>query len=731
MILPFQGNAGALTSDGLASVAGKLNVHAPEIWTVLAVETSGCGYLPDRRPQILFERHIFHRLTNGQFDDGDISDPSPGGYGAPGAAQYDRLARAISKNRSAALQSTSWGIGQVMGLNFAKAGFQSVDEMVTAMLYSEDQQLAAVGNFLASVGLAVSLRVHNWASFARIYNGPNYAINRYDIRLSGEFQKCSAMGLPDLNIRAAQLYLTYLGFHPGPIDGIAGDRTMAALAQFQVKRGLPISPSIDSGSVAQLWDALTRVSALGLASDNTPGNNLTPLRLEQVTDEQVGKMTNEQDTSVDGHLTAVERAALIARMKAAWAILPEDKRDALKPMLDAAHQQFADYVQKGTVPAQEFHQVLRMKSYLNDDWDNHLQTLDSQVAAEAIEINVGPGGEILGTGKYEVLDPLWELEAGTVWLENLLHKHPFPTGTPSRVEFPDQAVIAIAGDFGTGNFGAFDSPSVKISKFVPTLNPDFTIHLGDVYYAGLSGEERSKLIDWWPKGKLASFTLNSNHEMYSGGTSYFNDAVGGPVFNKFQSPYSFFALENSSWLVVGLDSAYSSGVMDLYMNGSLGQNAQLPFLRDIATRGATLNKKVIVLTHHNGLPEDGVQTSPPLRLFTEVLSAFAGVPPPAYWYWGHKHMGAVYKPLAAQNGMLCRCVGHGALPWGFASALKDSQKVEWFEQCNAKDPESPLRVYNGFVVLTFDGPNMTEAFYDETGRVAWTPKNGDMRNCKP
>ena len=64
-LLPFQGTAWALSGDGLAAVASKLGVFAPGIWAVLVVETSGCGYLPDRRPQILYERHIFHRVTNG------------------------------------------------------------------------------------------------------------------------------------------------------------------------------------------------------------------------------------------------------------------------------------------------------------------------------------------------------------------------------------------------------------------------------------------------------------------------------------------------------------------------------------------------------------------------------------------------------------------------------------------------------------------------------------------
>jgi hypothetical protein len=260
--LPFQGNAAAMSNDGLATVASNLGVFAPEIWTVLAVETSGCGYLPDRRPQILFERHIFHRLTNGQYDDRDISDPTPGGYGPRGAPQYDRLALAISKDRTAALQSASWGIGQIMGMNYARAGFQNVEDMVAAMSDSEDQQLTAIGNFLTCTGLARSLQAHDWASFARGYNGPNYAINRYDVRLNSEYQKYSAGAVPDLSVRAAQLYLTYLGFHPGPIDGVAGEHTLAALAEFQTENGIQQTTTIDTGCVAQLQDALTRASAV-------------------------------------------------------------------------------------------------------------------------------------------------------------------------------------------------------------------------------------------------------------------------------------------------------------------------------------------------------------------------------------------------------------------------------------------------------------------------------------
>lgn len=81
------------------------------------------------RPKILIERHWFSRLTQGQFNvqAPDISNATSGGYGAGGAFQYERLAKVIAMNRTAALKSTSWGLGQVMGFNAAKLGFANVN----------------------------------------------------------------------------------------------------------------------------------------------------------------------------------------------------------------------------------------------------------------------------------------------------------------------------------------------------------------------------------------------------------------------------------------------------------------------------------------------------------------------------------------------------------------------------------------------------------------------------
>jgi hypothetical protein len=252
MPLEFSGRSLPLSLTGLVKTEVSLRAKVPEIWTVLAVETSGCGFLPDRRPPILYERHIFSRLTGGRFNDGDISDPTPGGYGPSGAPQYDRLARAIALDRNAALQSASWGLAQIMGMNFHLAGFDGVEDMVAALCDAEDSQLLAFAAFLKSSKLDSSLQTHDWTSLARGYNGPNFAVNQYDVKLRNQFQKFSAGPLPDLTTRAAQLYLTFRGFDPGPVDGVQGSRTRDALNQFQQTRGLAVTGIADPATLAAL-----------------------------------------------------------------------------------------------------------------------------------------------------------------------------------------------------------------------------------------------------------------------------------------------------------------------------------------------------------------------------------------------------------------------------------------------------------------------------------------------
>ncbi|QHG64382.1 N-acetylmuramidase domain-containing protein [Pseudomonas putida] len=249
--MSFQGKGSPLSDEGMNEVCDSLGVSESEIWAVLTVETRGFGFLSDRRPQILFERHVFHRLTQGLYDGNpDISRSKAGGY-VGGAGEYARLETAMQLDKTAALQSASWGIGQVMGFNFKVAGFTSTDKLVAAMVKDENSQLQAMAHFIMGNNLAGALQRNNWVSFARSYNDADFKRNEYDTRLAAAHAKFKVT-LPDLNLRTAQAALQYLGMDPGPIDGIRGRRTFSALIRFQESEGLAETGLLDQDTLERL-----------------------------------------------------------------------------------------------------------------------------------------------------------------------------------------------------------------------------------------------------------------------------------------------------------------------------------------------------------------------------------------------------------------------------------------------------------------------------------------------
>jgi hypothetical protein len=259
----FTGKALPLAQATLDGVSTDTGIGLPALWAVMTVETRGCGFLDDRRPQILFERHVFHARTGGRFDAAapDISNPSPGGYGAGGAAQYDRLARAMDLDRAAALESASWGLGQVMGFNARPAGFGGVEAMVQAMCESEDRQFEAMLAFIEANGLARPLVAGDWSAFARGYNGPDFTRDNYDGKLAQSWARYAVGPLPDLGVRAAQLHLRYLGYNPGVVDGWFGTNTQRALARFQAEHGLEAMPGhLDDETSAALLAAVEAIA---------------------------------------------------------------------------------------------------------------------------------------------------------------------------------------------------------------------------------------------------------------------------------------------------------------------------------------------------------------------------------------------------------------------------------------------------------------------------------------
>lgn len=180
-----------LTPADFRRAAAALGVDVATVRAVTEVEARGRGFLATGEPVILFERHVFHRLTGGFYSarHPDISNPKRGGYGAE-SQQHARLQKAARLDRESALQSASWGLFQIMGFNHAAAGHPTLQGFINAMYRSEGAHLDAFVAFVRSdSAMHRDLVAHNWAGFARRYNGPDYAANHYDTRLAAAYAR--------------------------------------------------------------------------------------------------------------------------------------------------------------------------------------------------------------------------------------------------------------------------------------------------------------------------------------------------------------------------------------------------------------------------------------------------------------------------------------------------------------------------------------------------------------
>lgn len=190
----FRGAAKRLDDIDLPRIGAQIGVGEDELHAFIDVETRGSGFDDKGRPAILFERHKFYEYVPAAKRDAAVkaglANKTPGGYGKE-SDQYPKLLKAIAIDRKAALYSCSWGLGQVMGFNHKLAGYATVEDMVSAFMADEENHLQAAVNFIKSCKLDAALRRHDWAAFAKGYNGPNYRINKYDRKLAESFAKWS------------------------------------------------------------------------------------------------------------------------------------------------------------------------------------------------------------------------------------------------------------------------------------------------------------------------------------------------------------------------------------------------------------------------------------------------------------------------------------------------------------------------------------------------------------
>ena len=144
-----------------------------------------------------------------------------------------------------------------MGFNAVEVGFPDVEAMVNDMCESEDLQFEAIVEFIKKNNLSQYLQQGDWSNFAFHYNGPDFQKNNYATKLKKAFARFSVGPLPSLQVRAAQLYLTYLKYNPGGVDGWFGKKTQNALTRFQQDKALAPSDNLDDATITALERAAT------------------------------------------------------------------------------------------------------------------------------------------------------------------------------------------------------------------------------------------------------------------------------------------------------------------------------------------------------------------------------------------------------------------------------------------------------------------------------------------
>jgi hypothetical protein len=287
--------------------------------------------------------------------------------------------------------------------------------------------------------------------------------------------------------------------------------------------------------------------------------------------------------------------------------------------------------------------------------------------------------------------------------------HPIVRPPDTKVgTLADVGRLAVIGDWGTNLYGA----PVSAASIKRTGTYEMLLHLGDIYYSGTEKETQQRFLDVWPTdaGKM-SRAMNGNHEMYSGGYAYFDN-----ILPTFQQNSSYFAVQNTDWLLVGLDTAHTDHALDY---------EQVAWLNTVV-QGAG-QRKLVLFSHHQ--PYSRLEKQGP-HLQTALATLFQNRAITA-WYWGHEHNCVIYDKHPT-FGLYGRCIGHGGIPaprkrevknapgdrqlsgitWNRLSATSDSPACLVLDGPNPLVPgEEDKFGPHGYLTLEFNGPNLVERIH--------------------
>ncbi len=276
------------TKNEIIDVARRHGLDPALLLAICEVESGGHAFAMidgRREPLIRFEGHWFDRLIADPQNreiarTAGLSSPKAGAVANPATqkARWALLARAEAVDRTAALQSVSWGLGQIMGFHWKALGFSSVEDMVAEARSGVAGQAGLMMRFLAANNLLAPLRERDFEAFARRYNGPGYARNGYHTKLAAAFRRHKTSGSESAAVKAPsggvlkrgdkgptvadlQRMLTTAG-HPVAADGDFGARTEKAVRDFQRRAGISDDGIVGPKTFAALKTRLPRTGSV-------------------------------------------------------------------------------------------------------------------------------------------------------------------------------------------------------------------------------------------------------------------------------------------------------------------------------------------------------------------------------------------------------------------------------------------------------------------------------------
>ncbi len=187
---PSTGSGGDEQAAIVRRLAAEYGIDERLAVAVIAVESGGSGFR-DGRVILRFEPHVFIAKVGALFRQRfSVGEPAWAGkfhlcdgkpFHGDQDAEYSAQAVAVALAEQAAAEAASYGLGQIMGFNYATCGYTSADEMRNAFGTGIEPQIRAMFEYFKNrkdkTGQSCIdyLRAGDLVNFAALYNGPGQA----------------------------------------------------------------------------------------------------------------------------------------------------------------------------------------------------------------------------------------------------------------------------------------------------------------------------------------------------------------------------------------------------------------------------------------------------------------------------------------------------------------------------------------------------------------------------